>query len=268
MKRIGWFTTGRDEAALLLLEIAYRKIKEGFLPLEIAYVFVSRDPGESEPSDRLIRVAKEEMGLRVITFSAKKFMPELRQTNLEEWRKKYHEEVYRLLPEEVDFGMLAGYMWIVSKEFCEKIPLLNLHPALPGGPKGTWQEVIWQLISARSAETGVMIHRVTPELDEGPPLTFVRIPIRTAEFLQLWEEAERILLKKHLSGLKKEEGEKNKLFLKIREEGVKRELPLIVLTLRALGEERISFGSSNLPLDLTQEVEEYLKNEKMTLEAG
>jgi hypothetical protein len=41
-----------------------------------------------------------------------------------------------------------------------------------------------------------------------------------------------------------------------------------VLTLRALGEGRISFDSPNLPLDLTQEVEEYLKNEKMTLEAG
>ena len=261
MKRIGWFTTGRDEAALLLLEIAYRKIKEGFLPLEIAYLFVSREQGESEPSDRLIRVAKEKMGLRVITFSAKKFLPELRQTNLEEWRDRYHKEVYKLLPDGVDFGMLAGYMWIVSKEFCEKIPLLNLHPALPGGPKGTWQEVIWQLISARSAETGVMIHRVTPELDEGPPLTFVRIPIRTEEFLPLWDEAERVLLKKHLSGLKKEEGEKNRLFLKIREEGVKRELPLIVLTLKALGEGRISFDSQELPLDLTQEVEEYLKKE-------
>jgi hypothetical protein len=32
MKRIGWFTTGRDEAALLLLEIAYRKIKRAFCP--------------------------------------------------------------------------------------------------------------------------------------------------------------------------------------------------------------------------------------------
>jgi phosphoribosylglycinamide formyltransferase-1 len=50
--------------------------------------------------------------------------------------KKYHEEVYKLLPEEVDFGMLAGYMWIVSKEFCEKIPLLNLHPAFPEDLRG------------------------------------------------------------------------------------------------------------------------------------
>lgn len=260
MKKIGWFTTGRDEAALALLEVAFRKIKEGFLPLKIAYVFVSRSLGESEPSDKLIKVAKEEMGLKVITLSAKKFLPELRKRDLEVWRAKYHEEVYKLLPEEVDFGMLAGYMWIVSKEFCEKIFLLNLHPALPGGPKGTWQEVIWQLISARSSETGVMIHRATAELDEGPPLTFVRIPIRTEEFLPLWKEAEEILLRKHLSGLKKEQGEKNRLFLKIREEGVKRELPLIVLTLKKIAEERVEFDSPSLPLDLTQEVEEYLRN--------
>ena len=61
------------------------------------------------------------------------------------------EEIYKILPEEIDFGVLAGYMWIVSPDFCEKVKLINLHPALPGGPKGSWQEVIWQLISCRSA---------------------------------------------------------------------------------------------------------------------
>ncbi len=264
MKRIAWFTTARDEAALALLEIVYRKIKEGFLPLRIIYLFVSREPGESPISDRLIETAKEQMGLKVVCFSARKFFPDLRRENPELWRDLYHEEVYKRLPEEVDFGMLAGYMWIVSGGLCAKMKLLNLHPALPGGPKGSWQEVIWQLISARSAETGVMIHLVTPQLDEGPPLTYIRFPIRTPEFLSLWEATERILIREHLCGLQKKEGEKNPLFLKIREEGVKRELPLIVLTLKYLAEDRITFTSPDLPLDLTKEVEEYLTKEAFT----
>jgi phosphoribosylglycinamide formyltransferase-1 len=46
--------------------------------------------------------------------------------------------------------------------------MINLHPAAPGGPTGTWQEVIWQLIEGRAVETGVMMHLVTPELDRGP----------------------------------------------------------------------------------------------------
>lgn len=258
-KKIGWFTTGRDEAAIDLLKVVYSEIKSGALPLEIAYVFISKDLGEGTFSDKLIKIAKEEMGLKVISFSALKFKPELRKENKGLWRELYHEEVLKRLDEEVDFGVLAGYMWIVSNKFCNSLKLINLHPALPGGPKGSWQEVMWQLISARACETGAMMHLVTPELDEGPPLSFFRFSLRSSEFLPLWGETEKKLLKYHLTGLKNLEGEENKLFKKIREKEVKRELPLIVYTLKYLGEGKIVFGSEDLPLDLTEEVENYLK---------
>lgn len=261
-KKIGWFTTARDEAALSLLKIVYQKMREGFLPLEISYVFVSKEADESPQAKAFIEEARDKMNLKVISFSALRFEPELRKKDLESWRKLYHQEVLKRLPEEVDLGMLAGYMWVASAEFCERLPLLNLHPALPGGPKGTWQEVIWQLISARSAETGVMIHRATPELDEGPPLTFVRFPIRTPEWLPLWNHTEQVLLKYHLKGLREREGEKNLLFQKIREEGVKRELPLIVFTLKYFAEDKISWYNGNLPYDLTEEVKNYLSKKE------
>lgn len=263
IKKIGWFTTARDEAALELLKIVYTQIKQKFLPLEIAYVFVSKDKGETQISDKLIETAEKEMNLKTICFSALNYEPELRKKDKELWRNKYHEELYKILPEEIDFGVLAGYMWIVSSDFCEKVKLINLHPALPGGPKGSWQEVIWQLISCRSAETGIMMHRVTPELDEGPPLSYVKFSIKTPEFEPLWEHTEKILLKYHLSGLKKLEGEKNELFLKIREEGVKRELPLIVYTLKYLAEEKITFENQE-PINLTDKVEEFLKTQKFS----
>ncbi|PMP65191.1 MAG: formyl transferase [Thermodesulfobacterium geofontis] len=258
-KRIGWFTTGRDEAAIDLLKIVYSEIKRGFLPLKIAYVFISKELGEGIFSDKLINLAKKELGLKVISFSALRFEPELRKKDKELWRKLYHEEVLKRLDEEIDFGVLAGYMWIVSPKFCNSLKLINLHPALPGGPKGSWQEVMWQLISARSAETGAMMHLVTPELDEGPPISFFRLPLRTPEFLPLWEETEKKLLKYHLTGLKNLEGEENRLFKKIREEELKRELPLIVYTLKYLGEDKILFDSEDLPLDLTEEIENYIK---------
>lgn len=256
--RIGWFTTAKDEASLKLLQVVYNEVVKGNLNVTISYVFVSKEREETPMARLFIDTAEKEMGLRVITFSALKFRPELRKENIEFWRKLYHHEILQRIPEEVDLGMLAGYMWIVSPEFCEKIPLLNLHPALPGGPKGTWQEVIWQLISARSAETGVMIHRVTTELDEGPPLTFVRFSLRTPEFEPLWIETEKILLKYHLKGLREKEGESNALFRKIRSEGVKRELPLIVLTLKYFSEGKIAWDCQDLPVDLTREVENYM----------
>lgn len=262
MIKIGWFTSARDWAALELLKIVYKEIQRGFLPLNIAYVFVSKDKNESEWIKEFIVEVEEKMKLPVVTFSANKFEPTLRRDTLEKWRDLYHEEVLKRLPEEVKFGILAGYMWIVSSQFCKKIPLINLHPALPGGPKGTWQEVIWQLISARASETGIMMHQVTEELDEGPPLTYVRFPIRTQDFMPLWDECEKLLLKYHLKGLKEKMGEKNPLFQKIREEGVKRELPFIVWTLKYLAEGEIDFNNPNLPYNLTSEVEKYLKLNK------
>ncbi|GAH59253.1 unnamed protein product, partial [marine sediment metagenome] len=43
----------------------------------------------------------------------------------------------------------------------QRYNMVNLHPAAPGGPTGTWQEVIWQLIENKAEETGVMMHLVT-----------------------------------------------------------------------------------------------------------
>jgi phosphoribosylglycinamide formyltransferase-1 len=258
MYRLGWFSTGRDEAARLLLQTVQERIREGFLPAKIAYVFVSRRPGESRESDLFFELCRD-LGLTTVHLSAREFEPELRQRDREAWRRAYHARVLELLPAEVDLAVLAGYMWVVSEEMCARLPMLNLHPALPGGPKGTWQEVIWQLISARAAETGAMMHRVTPVLDEGPAATYYRFALRGGDWESLWEACEKKLLRKGLSALKTEEGEALPLFRRIREEGVRRELPLIVYTLKAFAEGEISWESPELPLDLSPRIEEHLR---------
>ena len=68
-------------------------------------------------------------------------------------------------------------MLICSGEMCRRYPLLNLHGALPNGPTGAWQSVIWQLIESRSQQTGAMIHLATEELDRGPVLSHCVVPI-------------------------------------------------------------------------------------------
>ncbi len=258
MYRLGWFSTGRDEAARLLLKTVHDRIREGFIPAKIVYVFLSRRPGESRESDLFLELCRE-LGLPVVHLSAREFEPELRKKDRKTWRTLYHRRVLELLPEEVDLAVLAGYMWVVSEEACESLPMLNLHPALPGGPKGTWQEVIWQLISARAQETGVMMHRVTPVLDEGPAATFCRFSIRGGAWDPLWEACERKLLTRGLSALIHEEGEAEPLFRRIREEGVRRELPLIVYTLKAFAEGEIRWDSPGLPLDLSSRIERHLE---------
>ena len=256
-KNMAWFTTGRDEAALQLLKEVHKNIISGFLPIEIKYVFLSKKPEEGFWAEKIVEFCNEN-SIPLIIFSAKEFKPELRKKDKEAWRKEYHEEILKLLPKNVDFGLLAGYMWIVSENFCKNLTLINLHPALPGGPKGAWEEVMWQLISARAYETGAMMHIVTPELDEGPAISFFRINLRTKNFLPLWEEAEKYLLKLHLSGVKKRFGNNFSLFKKIREEEVKREVPLILITLKYLAEGKINLHDFSYPKEVTQEIEKYL----------
>ncbi len=272
MFRLGWFSTGRDKAARDLLQVVWDRLQEGFIPAEIGFVFLSRRPGESEESDRFLELCQK-LGLKVFYLSAREFEPELRQRDRETWRRLYHEEVYRLVQKEpVELVVLAGYMWVVSAELCQRLPMINLHPALPGGPQGTWQEVIWQLLEEGAAETGVMMHLVTPELDRGPAVTFCRFPIRGGAFDPLWQAFKEKRKRLGLERLKEEEGESEPLFALIRAEGVKRELPLIVYTIKAFAEGEVALKGQTLvdrhgrplpgPYDLSSRIEEYLRSGK------
>jgi len=192
--QLGWFSTGRDKAARDLLQVVQDSINQGEIEAEMAFVFSNREPGESKESDLFLKLV-EEYHIPVITFSDQKF--KARQTtpvigqagSLPLWRLDYDREVMnRLRDSHPDLCVLAGYMLIVGKEMCQRYNMINLHPAAPGGPKGTWQEVVWQLIDNQAQETGVMMHLVTPELDEGPPATYCIFPIRGEPFDKYWRE--------------------------------------------------------------------------------
>jgi phosphoribosylglycinamide formyltransferase-1 len=237
---IGWFSTGRDPAARKLLEVGIEVTKS--CDAKLSFVFCNRVKGESEESDKFLELA-ESYGLETICFSSRAFKPELWVTARERWRTEFHSEIMQLLqpyPHELD--VLAGYMLIVSEEMCNKYNMINLHPAAPGGPKGTWQEVIWELLERRADYTGVTIHLVTPELDEGPPVTYCKFSIKGDEFEPLWQQFEEGVKVKGFTALKAEEWETNNLFCKIREEGVKRELPMLRYTLE-------EFARGNLKLE-------------------
>ncbi len=249
---LAWFSTGRDEAARELLQVVVDSIAEGTIPARLSYVFSNRETGEAEESDRFFELVKD-LGVKSICFSSSNFETALRRKGrtdseaMREWRLKYDREVMgRIARYPSDLIVLAGYMLIVGKELCTQYNLINLHPAAPAGPTGTWQEVIWKLIESRADETGVMMHLVTEVLDKGPPITYCTFPIRGPEFDPLWEEIELELKSKSLSQLIKEAGEGNRLFRTIRREGVRRELPLIIHTIKVFAEGKIKIENKKL----------------------
>ncbi len=253
---IGWFSTGRDEEARRLLEEVLRERKRG-LKIDIAFVFCNRKRGESSFTDRFLDYA-ELQGLKTITFSSKEFMPELRTSNRELWREEYHKEVWKLIKDyNVEFSFLAGYMLIAGRALIEHYRMLNLHPAIPGGPKGSWQEVMWELIRTGAYYAGAQIHLVTPELDEGPAVTYCKFSIKTPEYEPLWQRLEEDLSIMSFGELQRRYREEYPLFKKIREEEFLREIPLIIMTLKMLSEK--GFHIEKGGIDLSEEVNRYLK---------
>jgi len=217
---IGWFSTGRDEAARQLLHAVQDKSQRGDINGKISFVFSDREPGEAKESDLFFELVQS-YHIPLIFLSHRKFKTAIEEEDLginKEWRIKYDREINKKIePFAPDLCVLAGYMLIVSEELCQEYDMINLHPAPPGGPTGSWQEVIWTLIQNKAETAGAMMHLVTPELDRGPLISYCLFSIKDEPFAGYWRR-----------------DNKDMLFRLIRQHELAREFPLIILTLQAL----------------------------------
>ena len=99
---------------------------------------------------------------------------------------------------QVDLIVMAGWMRVVSKKFCEAFAgrLINLHPSLL--PKYKGLHAIEQAMKAGETETGATVHFVTEYLDSGAIIKQQPVPILpgdTVESLQrAIQQAEHYLL--------------------------------------------------------------------------
>lgn len=248
--KIGWLSTGRDPAARNLLKTVHDYINTEKLPAEISWIFCHRETGdgpfneEYKQREMFFDLAAG-LDIPVATLSHVNFMPELRRKGLaesetaenasaalQEWRNRFGKEVVNVVSmlSPADIIVMAGYMLIIGKPELEAFDMVNIHPALPWGPKGTWQEVIHQLISEGASEQGIMVHLVTGELDRGPVISYSRFPIQGPQWDELWTKWKSEI--GPADGLEKREA--HPLFKKIRYEGEIRELPLLNSAIREL----------------------------------
>ena len=256
MLNLGWFSTGRGPGSRALLSTVHEAITGGRIQATISFVFSNRAPGEAEGSDQFFTLAKS-LGLTIVHRSSRAFRRQW-TGDPTQWRTAYDKEVAELISHfSPDLCVLAGYMLIVSPGLCRDFRMINLHPAPPDGPDGTWQDVIWKLIKQRATHSGVKIHLVTEELDQGPTIAYCRYPIRGQALDDLWKAADQT----SVDDLRQRYGEEFTLFKAIRIEGVKRELPLLVETLATLsrGEVQIAPHNPPPPLDLTAKIESAIK---------
>ncbi len=235
-----------------MLRETVRAIESGELNAKIEFLFCNRDPGQRAAADKFLGFAQQQ-GIPVVTLSSYKFRRERGDLAWERLREPFDETVItKLAGYEPKITVSAGYM-LIAPLICQRYPMINEHPALPGQPTGMWQDVIWKLIETGATETGVMIHVATPEVDLGPVLSYTRFPIVGGELDWMWFRARD----QSIDELKRREGENFQLFKAIRELSLARERPLLNETLKAIagGELAPPHAPPGGALDLTAGVE-------------
>lgn len=261
---VGWYTTARGAGSRGMFVAVRNAINTGTLDARFAHVFCNRDPGEDLTTDQFFGLVHE-TGAPLVTLSSVRFRREHGGERsrpgeaLPEWREAYDREVARLVdPHRAEVGVLAGYMLIFTPPFVSTHPILNLHPALPQGPAGTWREVIRHLIRTGADESGAMIHLAIPEVDAGPVAAFCRYAIRGEEYDALWRDLG------DPSRLDDAAIEASALFATMREAQMAYEAPLLVSALQAFADGRMhalpgrivdEHGQDAPALDLTHDVE-------------
>eukprot|EP00126_Sphaerothecum_destruens_P000190 Sdes_comp10232_c0_seq1m1856 len=90
-------------------------------------------------------------------------------------------ELKKRLGDEIFLIVLAGWMHILSPEFLSQFPnkVINLHPALFGqfDGKDAIERAYQAYKEGKITHTGIMVHKVIPEVDRGQVLKSVDIPI-------------------------------------------------------------------------------------------
>ena len=241
MLNIGWFSTGRGPGSRGLLQFVQERLERSPIDARLSFVFSNREWGEADGSDQFFQLVGS-YGIPLVTLSSAAF----RRNTGSPWselRPAFDQAVIATLSDyRPDICILAGYMLIVGGAMCRRYPLLNLHPALPDGPIGTWQEVIWTLIEQRATRTGAMLHLATEQVDRGPLLSYCTAPIAGPDLAPYWQE----IAGQNLPTLRAQQGENLPLFQQIRQAEYRREPYLLYETLRALAASRVAIQNGQV----------------------
>ncbi|MBL8026219.1 MAG: phosphoribosylglycinamide formyltransferase [Fibrobacteres bacterium] len=162
MKKISVFASGGGSNLQSIIDAS----EKGMLNAEVALVI-----SNNSSAFALERARKH--GIKAIHFSTKTHPdPAI-----------YTQELIKLHSDmKIDLVLLAGYMKLLPKPFIALYSgrILNIHPSLlpKHGGKGMYGHFVHEaVIAAKDKESGVTIHWVTEEYDEGPIMMQRSIPI-------------------------------------------------------------------------------------------
>jgi len=155
MKLIAIFASGSGTNAQKIMEY-FSDSKE---------IFVDSLWSNNENAHALIRA--EKLGIETFTFEQEEF---------------YHsnEILDKLSDRRIDIIVLAGFLWLLPPNLTEMFTVINIHPALlpKYGGKGMYgMNVHKGVLASNDKESGITIHRVNPNYDEGEIIFQATCPV-------------------------------------------------------------------------------------------
>ncbi len=201
---------GNDKSILVLisgngtnLQALIDNCKSGKIPGKITHVISS-----SAKAYGLERASKANIPTTVhILYTYYKGISKDDKENRIKARAKFDRDLATLILDKLgkpDLIVCAGWMLILSSEFLKpmeaaNVPIINLHPALPGAFEGThaiersWDAGQKGLVN----KGGCMIHYVIEQVDRGQPLIVKEIPVIKGETVDDFEA--RIHAQEHVA---------------------------------------------------------------------
>ncbi|AOW18023.1 phosphoribosylglycinamide formyltransferase [Polaribacter vadi] len=96
------------------------------------------------------------------------------------------DKILKLLKEQADFIILAGFLWKIPQKIVDAFPnnIINIHPALlpKYGGKGMYGMNVHKAVKEnKEAETGITIHYVNANYDEGAVIFQAKTPLNDTD---------------------------------------------------------------------------------------
>ena len=112
------------------------------------------------------------------------------------------ENMLSFLKKEADFIILAGFLWKVPEEIISEFPnrIINIHPALlpKYGGKGMYGMHVHRAVKEnKESETGITIHYVNENYDEGAIIFQAKTELNTKDTPETIAEKIHILEQRH-----------------------------------------------------------------------
>lgn len=166
--------SGRGSNALAIIDACER----GIVPVPVNAVVADR------PAEGLRRAAARGIDTALL--------PRQAHPDRESFERALAETIDGYRPRLV---ALAGFMRVLSADFVQRFTgrMVNIHPSLL--PKYRGLDTHRRALDAGDAEHGASVHWVTPELDAGPVVAQVRVPVHADDTPDLL--AARVLEQEH-----------------------------------------------------------------------